>query len=121
VPGAGIVDAARSGYRINLPERRLTGGGSVEPLVTVDDDGVIVESVKLADDRSGDVVVRLYEARGGKARATLRPGFAAVRAQTVDLLERPLGELPLTDAGVALALRPFQILTVRFTAGSAAG
>ncbi|HEY3632739.1 MAG TPA: glycoside hydrolase family 38 C-terminal domain-containing protein [Jatrophihabitantaceae bacterium] len=121
VPGAGIVDAARAGYRINLPERQLTGGGSVEPLVTVDDDGVIVESVKLADDRSGDVVVRLYEARGGKATVTLRPGFAAVRAQTVDLLERPLGELPLTDAGVALALRPFQILTVRFTAGSAAG
>jgi alpha-mannosidase len=121
VPGAGIVDAARSGYRINLPERQLTGGGSVEPLVTVDDDGVIVESVKLADDRSGDVVVRLYEARGGKATATLRPGFAAGRAQAVDLLERPLDELPLTDAGVVLALRPFQIVTVRFTAGSAAG
>lgn len=32
-----------------------------------------VEAVKSADDRSGDVVVRLYESLGGRAEATLRP------------------------------------------------
>jgi alpha-mannosidase len=118
VPGAGIVDAAREGYRINLPERTVTGGKPVEPLVTIDDDGVIVESVKLADDRSGDVVVRLYEALGARTTATLRPGFAAIGARTVDLLERPVDDLALSDQGVAIALRPFQIVTVRFTLGA---
>ena len=119
VPGAGIVDAAREGYRINLPEREAIGGGSVEPLVSVEHDGVIVESVKLADDRSGDVVLRLYEALGARVATTVRLGFAANRADVVDLLERPLDELALTDAGVALALRPFQIVTVRFAVGAA--
>ncbi|MEU6077731.1 glycosyl hydrolase-related protein [Micromonospora sp. NPDC047074] len=31
-------------------------------------EGVIVEAVKLADDRSGDVVVRLYESLGAGPR-----------------------------------------------------
>ena len=49
-------------------------GAAVAPLVTVDNDAV-VEAVKLADDRSGDVVVRLYEAHGGR----VRPGSRRVR------------------------------------------
>jgi alpha-mannosidase len=114
VPGAGIVDAAREGYRINLPEREVVGSETVEPLVSIDDDGVIVESVKLADDRSGDVVVRLYEALGARAATTVRLGFTATRADAVDLLERRLGAADLTGQDVAITLRPFQILTLRF-------
>jgi alpha-mannosidase len=117
VPGAGIIDAAREGYRINLPEREAVGGGSVEPLVTVDADGVIVESVKLADDRSGDVVVRVYEALGARAAATMRLGFPVTRADVVDLLERPTASAELGDQEIGLTLRPFQILTLRFARG----
>jgi alpha-mannosidase len=90
------------------------GGETVEPLVSTDDDGVIVESVKLADDRSGDVVVRLYEALGARAATTVRLGFTATRADTVDLLERRIGVVELTGQEVAITLRPFQILTLRF-------
>jgi alpha-mannosidase len=117
VPGAGIVDAAREGYRLNLPEREITGAEPVEPLVSVADDGVIVESVKLADDRSGDVVVRLYEALGGRTTTSLRVGFPAARAGTVDLLERPTGPVGLAGQHVAITLRPFQIVTLRFGRG----
>jgi alpha-mannosidase len=77
-----------------------------------------VEAVKLADDRSGDVVVRLYESRGGRASARLQPGFPLARAAVVDLLERPtvLPPPPVApDGGLVLALRPFQILTLRLT------
>ncbi|MFF4301627.1 alpha-mannosidase [Streptomyces sp. NPDC001601] len=118
VPGATIGDAVREGYRANLPERWVTGAGAaVPPLVTVDDEAVVVSAVKLADDRSGDLVVRLYEAHGGRARATVRgSGFAADRAVLTDLLERPLPdtEPPATaDGAVVLALRPFQLVTLR--------
>ncbi|MGY4978516.1 alpha-mannosidase [Streptomyces sp. 900105755] len=118
VPGATIGDAVREGYRANLPERRVTGAGTaVPPLVTVDNEAVVVSAVKLADDRSGDLVVRLYEAHGGRARATVRgSGFAADRAVLTDLLERPLPdtEPPATaDGAVVLALRPFQLVTLR--------
>ncbi|WP_405486792.1 alpha-mannosidase [Streptomyces sp. NBC_00096] len=116
-PGAGIGDAVREGHALNLPERTVTGAGPVAPLVTVDTDAVVVESVKLAEDRSGDVVIRLYESRGGRARATLTAGFPLSAAVESDLLERPLHgtavSAPAPDGTVALTLRPFQLVTLR--------
>ena len=76
------------------------------------DPAVVVEAVKLADDRSGDVVVRLYEALGGRATATLSPSFPVLGAVETDLLERDLDRDALGD-GLALRLRPFQIATIR--------
>ena len=115
VLGAGIADAVEEGYRINLPERVVTGAAGIDPIVAVDNGDVIVEAVKLADDESGDVVVRLYESSGGRSRATLTPGFAAGTVTEVDLLERHLADRELKDGGVSFELRPFQILTLRFT------
>lgn len=117
VPGADLADATRQGGRINLPERRVPGDAVVAPLVALDNDGVPASAVKLADDGSGDVVVRLYEALGARARARLTPGFEATGVTVTDLLERALPDsaLELVDGGVDLTLRPFQILTLRFS------
>jgi alpha-mannosidase len=125
VPGATVADAVREGYEINLPERRVSGGAPVSPLVRVEGgDAVVVEAVKLADDRSGDVVVRLYESLGGRASIRLVPGFPVAGAVETDLLERetqpdataPDATAPdatATGTGIALRLRPFQIVTLR--------
>ncbi|MFB7264827.1 alpha-mannosidase [Streptomyces nojiriensis] len=116
-PGAGIGDAVREGHALNLPERVVRGAGPVAPLVTVDEDAVVVEAVKLAEDRSGDVIVRLYESRGGRARAVLTAGFPIADAVESDLLERPLAGsavgVPTPEGRIPLVLRPFQIVTVR--------
>ncbi len=63
--------AIEAGYDLNLPERRQPGAAEVPALVAVTGDGVVLEAVKLADDRSGDLIVRLYESRGGRSAATL--------------------------------------------------
>ena len=112
---------AAEGYRLNLPVRFVTEGtlaASAAPVVEVDGEGVVVEAVKLADDGSGDVVVRLYESRGGQSDVTLRPGFAAGEIVATDAHEstdtrvrRP--DLTRGDDGVRFRLRPFQIATVR--------
>lgn len=117
-PGAGIADAVREGYRLNLPPRELTGAAPAEPLVAVSSDAVVVEAVKLAEDRSGDVVVRLYEAHGGRAHATLSTSFAFDRVSETDLLEREVSASVVRDASadaVELELRAFQLVTLRFT------
>ncbi|MEO3974750.1 glycoside hydrolase family 38 C-terminal domain-containing protein [Streptomyces sp. CAU 1734] len=120
LPGASLEDAIAEGYALNLP-LRLAPGAAVEPVVSSDHPAVTVEAVKMADDRSGAVIVRLYEAHGGRAAATLRTGFPLARAVVTDLLERPLGDgegggaLRVTGEGIAVALRPFQILTLRLT------
>ncbi|WIE64561.1 glycoside hydrolase family 38 C-terminal domain-containing protein [Curtobacterium sp. MCLR17_036] len=116
--GASVLDAADSGYRLNLPVRTVSGSTPVEPLVTVSSPQVLVEAVKLAEDRSGDVVVRLYEASGGRATDVgVSFGFDAASVTAVDLLERTLGDS--WDAGepVVLTLRPFEIVTLRVRRG----
>ncbi|MFF3751811.1 alpha-mannosidase [Streptomyces sp. NPDC002018] len=116
-PGADIGDAIAEGYALALPLRPGAAGPAVPPLVSVDHPDVVVEAVKLADDRSGDVVVRLYESRGGRARAALTAGFPVAAVRETDLLEETLTERPHENGTVALALRPFQILTLRLVRG----
>ncbi|MFI5628571.1 alpha-mannosidase [Streptomyces sp. NPDC051664] len=113
-PGAEVTDAVRAGLALNLPLRAAVAP-VVPSLITTGHPAVTVESVKLAEDRSGDVIVRLYESAGGRAAATLRVGFPVVRAQITDLLERPLHEATADEHGLVVALRPFQILTLRLT------
>ncbi|MEL5960302.1 glycoside hydrolase family 38 C-terminal domain-containing protein [Streptomyces sp. CLV115] len=113
-PGGGITDAVREGLALNLPLRAAVAP-VLPPLVDTGHPAVTVESVKLAEDRGGDVIVRLYESAGGRAGTTLRFGFPVVRAQVTDLLERPLREADTDEHGLVLSLRPFQILTLRLT------
>ncbi|WP_069817265.1 alpha-mannosidase [Streptomyces sp. TP-A0874] len=119
VPGATIGDAVREGHWINLPEREVPGDRAVRPLVSVDDERVVVETVKLAEDRSGDVVVRLYESAGGRGGARLTTGFPLGGAVVTDLLERPIPDPAAcrqeADGSIRLRLRPFQILTLRLS------
>ena len=141
-PGASIGDAVTEGYAFNLPARTVRGGHGAPPLVSVTGAGVVVEAVKLAEDRSGDVVVRLYESLGARTRARVTAGFEASGVVATDLLERPLDDGPALDVtaggagpggaaaanlsnpdgpasalsalSAAFELRPFQIVTLRF-------
>lgn len=140
VPGASVADAVRHGYAVNHPPRDRHGH-AVAPLVRVVPDpagrggtgAVVIETVKLADDRSGDLVVRAYEPLGARATARLVPSFPVAAAWTTDLHEQPGGPhdrvehdtaLPdgvpvlaglddVAEHGVRLTLRPFQIVTLR--------
>jgi len=116
VCGADIADAILAGQRLNQPVRELRGANPVAPIVAVDAPGVLVEAVKLAEDGSGDVVLRLYESLGTRSAGTVRPGFGYADVQRTDLLERSIGPDPETadDGAVAIAVRPFEILTLRF-------
>jgi alpha-mannosidase len=131
--GATVLDAVAEGYRLNVPPRAFTGASEIAPLFTVDNPAVVIEAVKLAEDRSGDVIVRLYEATGSRGRATLSPGFNMSSLTETDLLERKVDDAALVrvDAGttadttagstgstageVQLTLRAFQIVTLRLT------
>ena len=125
-PGADIAAVVASGYEQNLPLRRPAAEGTVEPwsVVRSTDEGVRVEAVKLADDRSGDVIVRVYEALGRRASTLLVPGFDVASVEEVDLLERALRDdmarsrhIAHEGDAIALELRPFQVVTLRLTRG----
>ena len=114
-----VLDAADSGYRLNLPVHTVRGAHEVAPVLTVSNPAVIVESVKLAEDRSGDLIVRLYEAAGGRAQATIELADGFAEAWRTDLLERDVS-IEGDDTGrwsdgdaITLELTPFQLATLR--------
>jgi alpha-mannosidase len=123
--GAGIPEAVEEGYRLHVPPRIIADAGAAEldPLVRVEAPGVLVEAVKLADDGSGDVIVRLYEAWGRRSRGTLTFAVPVTGVVETDLLERPVETTVLrrhADGAVAVEFRPFQLATLRLTRGDRA-
>jgi alpha-mannosidase len=111
---AGVIEEA---YALNLPVRAVPAGvhsGDLPPTwsaVSVDQPNLVVEAVKTAEDEDA-TVVRLYEAWGRRGRARVTFGEAVASANIADLLERPLEALTITENGVDLDFRPFQILTL---------
>lgn len=116
VIGADIASATEAGALLNSAERVIQGATPVAPLVTLDGEGLVVSSVKLASDRSGDLVVRVYESLGRRARGSLKINAKIAAASTVSLLEDALPEdgPEVADAEVRLALGAFEVRTVRF-------
>ncbi|UVJ40423.1 glycoside hydrolase family 38 C-terminal domain-containing protein [Arthrobacter sp. CJ23] len=116
-PGAEIADAVEEGYRTNLKPRLVKGAKAAEPLFTVSNPALVVEAVKLAEDGSGDVIVRLYESLGERSAGVVTANFDSRAVHSVDLLERAV-DAPGVAAGTGsaeLVLRPFQLVTLRFT------
>ncbi|MGK3649854.1 alpha-mannosidase [Pseudarthrobacter enclensis] len=116
-PGADIAAAVEEGYRTNLAPRIVRGAAPVEALFSVDNPQLVVEAVKLAEDGSGDVVVRLYESLGQRSAGRITANFPVRDVAATDLLERPEqapGVAPDRE-GAALNLRPFQLVTLRFS------
>ncbi len=110
---SGINGAAEE---LNVPVTVLPGRYSLPSLLTLSDPCITVESVKLAEDGSGDTVVRLFEDMGGTRDVTLTPGFPFRGVCLCDLEEKPLEEPETENGAVRLPFRPFEIKTLRFRA-----
>ncbi|MFD5226153.1 alpha-mannosidase [Microbacterium sp. NPDC058342] len=114
VIGADAAVATAEGIRLNALPTVVRGANEVEPLVTVTGTGIVVSSVKLADDRSGDVIVRVYESLGRRTTGSVSVGFEHTGIREVSLIEDEL-ESPRT--GGDLALKPFEVRTLRIARG----
>lgn len=119
----GLAEVVAEAEALNTPLRVRPAPGSAEPddapapepIVSVDDLRLGVSAVKLADDGSGDLVVRLWEAVGDRVRTVLRTAFELDAAQRCNLLEEPgpTEELVPGAQGLHIELRPFELVTLR--------
>jgi alpha-mannosidase len=106
----------RQGYELNVPVRVQEGGCGTRSLFSLDADNIILDTVKPAEDeRSGDLVLRLYEAMGTGTRATLSTSLPVRSARQTDMLEQGQAELEMVDGKVSLEFRPFEIKTLRLS------
>ncbi|HEY4470851.1 MAG TPA: glycoside hydrolase family 38 C-terminal domain-containing protein [Stellaceae bacterium] len=108
----------RAGYELNMPLRVLDGAPADGPLAPsaswfrVDTPGIVIETVKQAEDGSG-FIVRLYEAAGASSHTELRCGFAIAEAAETNLIEEDAVPLEVSGGGLPLDFRPFEIRTLR--------
>jgi len=112
---AGIIQEA---YALNQPLVAVQAcGNSTLPstfsLVSCDQPGIIIETVKKAEADDG-MIVRMYEAFGGRCTAniTVTPGFS--KAYLCDLMENELQELSMVDNRVTLPMSNFEITTLKY-------
>jgi len=119
-PAASISDAVALGYDLANPPRTIRASAEIAPIVSSSNPDVVVETVKLAEDGSGDLVLRLYESRGAQAVTVLTLDGSAEAIVSTDLLERELAEEPRSVGSVIeLPFRAFQLRTIRWRSVSA--
>jgi alpha-mannosidase len=98
------------------PVRILDGVPRVPAsVISLDVPGALISAVKPADDGSDDIIVRLWETRGGRTNGVLTiDGMTA--AQSCNALEDAGTPLNVSaDGTLAIELQPFQIMTLRIT------
>jgi len=77
-------------------------------------DDVVVSTCKLADDGSGDLVIRWWAPRTAtRPRARIRVAAPVASVVRTRLDESPLGPAPLVDGLIEIGMRPGGISTVR--------
>jgi alpha-mannosidase len=103
----------REAYDLNIPALAVVGAGGAASLLHTDAPGVVIETVKPAEDGSRDVVVRLYEGNRTAVRAKLTAELPFSKAMLTDMLENPVAPLAKNARSLTLDFRPFEIKTVR--------
>jgi alpha-mannosidase len=127
--GPGLADVRAAASLLNAPLRLVRPTTQMNndlesalcetPLIAVTEpsgehaDGVEIDAVKLADDGSGDLIVRIHEACGNRVRISIRGQHRVGAAWRCNLLEEPETGEEVGDGIVTLTLRPFQLVTLR--------
>ena len=107
---SGLAEAAEA---LNDPLITVPGSSVPLKLMSCSDPAVTVESVKLAEDGSGDMVIRMYESMGGARSALIHPFLPFSKACICSLAEDPGEILQVRDGTFTVFFRPFEIVTVR--------
>jgi alpha-mannosidase len=79
--------------------------------VRVDPPGLVLDTVKLAED-SRALVLRLYEPYGGRGQARIELAMPFSSARRSNLLEDDLGPAEVSGGAIAVDYRPWEIVTL---------
>ncbi len=81
-------------------------------LLSVDQDNIIVETVKKAED-SDEVVIRMFETWNRRTRCAVNFGVNVEKAVECDMMEENEKPLTITSNVLDLEFRPFEIKTIK--------
>ena len=105
----------REAASLNVP-MGVTGG--VRPragafTVEAEHDNVLIDTVKPAEDGSGDLILRLYETKRADTSCMLKPDIPFLKVWECDMMENKEQELSPEKNGIGLHFHPFEVKTLR--------
>lgn len=106
-------EVVKEGYLLNCPVTTQVGEAQTASLFRIDEPNIVIETVKPAEDGSGDIVVRMYESMRTSTECTMSVGLPFSTAVETNMLEEDQHEIPVSGNELRLAFRPFEIKTVR--------
>ncbi|WP_026507649.1 alpha-mannosidase [Butyrivibrio sp. MC2013] len=113
----GSSPVVREGLDLNYEPVITEGTGSEGSFFELDKENIILDTIKLAEDGSGDLILRLYDSKKAAGRAVLSSCLTFGKVSECDMLENVTKELKLsTENGkncVALDFRAFEVKTLR--------
>ena len=74
---------------------------------------MLIDTVKPAEDGSGDLILRIYEAMHAAGTAEICLNIPVQKAWLCDMLENIEEELPIADGKLVIPFGGFEIKTVR--------
>lgn len=103
----------KEAYSLNCPVKVMNGSASFQlPLAKTDADNIVIDTIKPAEDRSGDIIIRLYECMNAAVRTEFTTSLSCREICPCNMLEEPEGE-SISGNTASLSFRPFEIKTLR--------
>ena len=107
-------DVVKQAYELNTVPVLLSGISETAENFRTDRENIMLETVKAAEDESGDLIVRLYESKKAAVKAAIyMPVLEGRRAFLCNMLENEEEELVVNGDGIILDFRAFEVKTVR--------
>lgn len=108
----------RRGYELNYPllttqiEKHEGDLKDAHSFLGIQAENVVLTATKKAEDEDA-LVLRFYEWAGKESDVKLQLPAGVQAASETDLMERPMGEIPIEDGTVTVHTKPYEIKTVR--------
>ncbi len=103
----------QEGYELNVPVTVVKGNAPTTSLMSVDAPHVIIDTVKAAEDGSGDVILRLYESINAATKTAITLNMPVSSISLCDMLENEQEPLQVVNGKTELSFRGFEIKTIR--------
>lgn len=109
---SGVVEKA---YELNCPIDVMRGYAKERSYFRLSEKNIVIDTVKPAEDGSGDITVRMYNTMNMSLKCRLECDFGVKSAVLTDMLEQNGTEAEICGNGVELEFRPFKVVTVKLT------
>ena len=110
------ADVVAQGLELN-DDVAVVDGALDMSFMSVDKSNIIIDTIKMAEDGSGDIIARFYESKKATVNTNVTVALPSYKAYLTDMLEQVKEEVEVKETGVELTFNPFEVKTLRFVRG----